>query len=301
MITGCCFNVFTFEKLLEIDNKTTNLITFAQNIFIFLAISLYLAYTHYWDNRKARLSITSWNVAVPILLQTLGANVNNFVFQYNLSMPTHIIIRSSGTVTTLLLGWVFFNKKYTMRQIIGSTLIAVGTVLFTLNAGQQLESSSRSSIMGVCLLLGTTIMNSGLSLYKESIYTRDGSKMDWKGALYYNTVYGLLFYIPLVGTIKQELLSLWRSNQSFGELLGWNLVTQMSCILGVNLLVFKVSALSFTIILLIRRFLSLFLSMYIFETPVGQWGIFGIGLVILGSLTYSLNNNRPVSVVKKDQ
>lgn len=41
--------------------------------------------------------------------------LNNFAFGYNISVPVHIILRSGGSVMTMLVGYVW-GKRYTSLQ-----------------------------------------------------------------------------------------------------------------------------------------------------------------------------------------
>lgn len=41
--------------------------------------------------------------------------LNNFAFGYNISVPVHIILRSGGSVMTMLVGYVW-GKRYTGVQ-----------------------------------------------------------------------------------------------------------------------------------------------------------------------------------------
>ena len=41
--------------------------------------------------------------------------LNNFAFGYNISVPVHIILRSGGSVMTMLVGFVW-GKRYTSMQ-----------------------------------------------------------------------------------------------------------------------------------------------------------------------------------------
>ena len=41
--------------------------------------------------------------------------LNNFAFGYNISVPVHIILRSGGSVMTMLVGYVW-GKRYTSMQ-----------------------------------------------------------------------------------------------------------------------------------------------------------------------------------------
>lgn len=307
-ISGCCANVYTFEKILQLDSKITTLVTFSQYLFIFLSFSVYLRLTGFWKIRKSQhvfsLEVDKINLEfwIPMVLQNISAYIGNLVFQYNLSMPTHIIFRSSNTAITIFLGWTFWNKRYSFEKIIGSTLIAIGTIIFTifLNSLQTkdtvsnngIENNVSNTLLGIFLLILATVINSITSLYKETIYQDEEKGLNWKEVIYYNYLYGLVFYIPFLSTIYREFQDLQMisiiSNKNIVEtifLMNW--ITQLLCIIGVNILVFRISALSLTIVLLVRRFLSLILSVYIFGNSISGICWIGVLLVFFGAFIYS--------------
>lgn len=319
-IFGCCSNVYSFEKLLQIDSQITTLVTLTQFVIIFIIVSIYLKVSSFWDQnikttKSAKSSAFNYQFFIPIFSQVLSSYLGNLVFQYDLPMPAHIIFRSSGTAMTILLGWLIWNKKYGNEQIIGSTLIAIGTMLFTIdvsgNNGGDTGSSRNNNIIGYGILIFSTLINSLTSLYKEHIYQDNSTatkKLEWKEVLYYNYLYGMLVYIPLIPRIFQEYEILIRiledRNIPYLEAFGMfsiNWITQLICILGVNLLCFKVSALSLTIILLIRRFLSLILSIIIFNNPINFVGIIGSLLVFFGALIYAFGGKKISDIKTKSE
>ena len=53
---------------------------------------------------------------VPNILMFFTVNLlNNFAFGYNISVPVHIILRSGGSILTMLVGYVW-GKRYTNVQ-----------------------------------------------------------------------------------------------------------------------------------------------------------------------------------------
>ena len=41
--------------------------------------------------------------------------LNNMAFGYNISVPVHIILRSGGSVLTMIVGYIW-GRRYTVRQ-----------------------------------------------------------------------------------------------------------------------------------------------------------------------------------------
>lgn len=54
--------------------------------------------------------------------------MNNWAFAFNISVPVHIILRSFGSVTTMIAGYLR-GKKYTPVQIISVAVLTVGVMV----------------------------------------------------------------------------------------------------------------------------------------------------------------------------
>jgi UDP-xylose/UDP-N-acetylglucosamine transporter B4 len=65
--------------------------------------------------------------------------MNNQAFAYNISVPVHIILRSGGSMTTLLVGWCW-GKRYSRVQVISVVILTVGCVLSALADGEGMVS-----------------------------------------------------------------------------------------------------------------------------------------------------------------
>ena len=54
--------------------------------------------------------------------------LNNWAFAFNISVPVHIILRSFGSVTTMLAG-VVRGKRYSKLQVSSVVLLTVGVLV----------------------------------------------------------------------------------------------------------------------------------------------------------------------------
>ena len=61
--------------------------------------------------------------------------LNNFAFTFDISVPVHIILRSGGSVTTMLVGWVW-GRKYTRMQIFSVAMLTTGVILAAMSDAQ---------------------------------------------------------------------------------------------------------------------------------------------------------------------
>lgn len=54
--------------------------------------------------------------------------LNNHAFSYDISVPVHIILRSGGSITTIMAGYLF-GKKYSRIQVVAVILLTVGVIV----------------------------------------------------------------------------------------------------------------------------------------------------------------------------
>lgn len=58
-----------------------------------------------------------------------GINMlNNWAFSYNISVPVHIILRSFGSVTTMIAGFLR-GKRYSLVQVLSVVLLTLGVLI----------------------------------------------------------------------------------------------------------------------------------------------------------------------------
>ena len=77
--------------------------------------------------------------------------LNNFAFGYKISVPVHIILRSGGSVTTILVGWIW-GKRYTRMQVFSIAILTAGVVIAAWS-----DASSKVFILNSLLYLARLI------------------------------------------------------------------------------------------------------------------------------------------------
>lgn len=81
-----------------------------------------------------------------------------------------------------------------------------------------------------------------------------------------------------------------------------NVATQLLCINGVNRLTSKVSSLSVTLVLVVRKALSLMISVMLVQRSAGSLGMWsGATAVLLGTIGYSLSKPLPAAAAKQNK
>lgn len=119
------------------------LLTFVQ--FLFVASTGYISQ---FDRNRAphflkpnKVPIRRWLINI-LLFFTINV-LNNHAFSYNISVPIHIILRSGGSITTLVAGYLW-GKKFSRLQVFAVTLLTVGVVIAAWSDQQAKVQSSNS-------------------------------------------------------------------------------------------------------------------------------------------------------------
>lgn len=103
------------------------IITFVQ--FLFVTCFGYLAEFQAdapYSVRRARAPLSRWTFTA-VMFFAINM-MNNWAFAYNISVPVHIILRSFGSVTTMLAGFLR-GKRYSPLQILSVLLLTAGVLI----------------------------------------------------------------------------------------------------------------------------------------------------------------------------
>lgn len=242
--------------------------------------------------------------------------LNNYVWKYKISVPVHIIFRSGGTVTTMIAGF-FVGKRYKALQIWAVVILTAGVILATLsntpNKNEPSVSTKPEFLIGVTLLFVAAVLASIMGLMSETIYKQYGKH--WRENLFYTHALSLPFFLPFTHDIITQMGVLLRSEpklpihlflfhfqvpKAFLYLIA-NGLTQYVCVRGVNNLAGNATALTVSIVLNIRKFVSLLLSIYLFGNSLSVGTMVGTLLVFIGASLYSYSSSRPVAAGKKEK
>jgi len=310
---GCCSNVFTLEKIVTENPESGNIVTFAQ--FLFIATE---GYIHFFNKNNPpfylepnKVPLKRWSLT--IIMFFLISVLNNSVFIFKISIPIHIIFRSSGTAVVMLIGWLIAKKKYNKTQILSALLLTLGAIITTLYKDHNIfekrsddddgESEGLLTILsndvlffiGIGVLLFAAILMALLGLYNEETYRKYGKH--WQENVFYSHLFGLPIFLFMAPRIITEFKGLLAFPESFNILgfqlpkqivyLGLNVMTQYFCVRGANMLAGNTTALTVSVVLLLRKFTSLLLSMWLFNNRLSATGSFGAFLVFFGAFLYS--------------
>ncbi|ROW11485.1 hypothetical protein VMCG_01398 [Cytospora schulzeri] len=323
---GCCSNVFALEAIIQVEPASGTLLTFVQ--FLFVAVTGYLSQ---FDEtrppffiRPNKVPLRRWliNIVLFFSINTL----NNHAFSYDISVPVHIILRSGGSITTMIAGSIW-GKRYSRIQFMAVMLLTIGVITAAWSDAQTKGSagekagSTQSFNTGLAILFIAQVLSAIMGLYTEETYRTYGPH--WKENLFYSHLLSLPLFLPfmpsmwrqfnklanseplplpiasmfgiekLPDNIQQGIDNIYIPSQLF--YLVMNVLTQYACIRGVNLLAAASTALTVTIVLNIRKLVSLLLSIWLFGNQLASGTLLGACIVFFAGGLYSLDPGKKVT------
>ncbi|KAJ5587954.1 uncharacterized protein N7459_003719 [Penicillium hispanicum] len=346
---GCCANVFALEAIIKEQPTAGPLITFAQFILCALFtlphfLSLSAGPRAFFLSPRA-IPLRSWLIYTSFFV-TVNL-LNNWAFAYRISVPLHIILRSGGPVASMVVGYLFNDRRYSRGQILAVAMLTVGVVAAaladaqtqdqTVEIGSVSDTAMITTVTGFTILALAMVLSAFQGIYADRLYATYG-RDHWKEALFYSHTLSL----PLFLTSYPQLSSQWRVVSSTPSLLSrmpdpaatplsglssstmsgtavamlttvqrhasvhsvlgrlpiqvaylmMNALTQYLCIRGVHLLSAKSSSLTVTVVLNIRKLVSLLLSIYLFGNHLASAVLAGAVLVFVGGGLYGFEGTR---------
>ncbi|KAI0436011.1 hypothetical protein F4803DRAFT_557418 [Xylaria telfairii] len=331
---GCCSNVFALEAIVKVEPAsdthymalTGTLLTFVQ--FLFVAVTGYISQFDATRPplfiRPNRVPIRRWLINI-VLFFSINL-LNNHAFSYDISVPVHIILRSGGSITTIVAGSLY-GKRYSRIQTTAVVLLTIGVITAAWSDAQTKQPASESSheistpsfSTGLGILFVAQALSAVMGLYTEETYRQYGPQ--WKENLFYSHLLSLPLFLPFTKSLVSQFMRLvdspplvlrlpidqaslmtlpegWRKAAegiylpSQVTYLALNVLTQYACIRGVNLLAAESSALTVTIVLNIRKLVSLLLSIWLFGNRLATGTLVGAVVVFSAGALYSLDSKK---------
>ena len=119
IIVGGCTAVVCLESLLKVDNACGGLIQFAQTAFVSLEclrhnVELKPGASTY--SLKERSIPLHWHGAL-VVMCFVGSLFSNMSHAYGVTVPNHVIFKSSSLAVNMAVGAVVLGKKYSSTQV----------------------------------------------------------------------------------------------------------------------------------------------------------------------------------------
>ena len=209
-------------------------------------------------------------------------------------------------------------------------LVTLGVISTTLSAARKptpgVNTSSMSGVWdihqyftGIVLLSVALVLSGLLGMVQDRTYSkfRGSDDTPWKESMFYLHFLSMPVFLSLKGDIADQLYTLQQtsafstSSVPFPSpvpiafvILALNVLTQLVCVAGVNRLTSRVSSLTVTLTLVVRKAVSLIVSLTLFgDREIDQrqrlllFG--GAGLVFAGTVLYSFSKQRKRERVDK--
>lgn len=297
VLVGCCSNVVFLELLVSQDPGIGNLVTFAQ--FLTIALEGFILTTKF-GTVKPKVPFSAWVLLV--IMYFLVSVSNNYALNFNIPMPLHMIFRAGSLMANMLLGVIILGKQYTMSKYLSILMITVGIITCTYSStssksveNEEKEGEEEESwiMVGISLLTFALFMSARMGIYQEVVYSKHGKHP--REALFYTHA------LPLPGflLLAPDILKHWNIVLSSPPLailpmvpsmlvyLIGNIITQYLCISAVFVLTTECASLTVTLVVTLRKFLSLLFSIWYFANPFTSLHWLGTALVFGGTLVFS--------------
>lgn len=289
------------ELLVQDEPACGTILTFAQ--FLFIAIEGFVV-TMDCGRRKNAIPVKEY-----LILMTMFFTVNvtnNMAFGYKISMPLHIIFRSGGLIASLVMGVLVLGRSYSLSKYLSVIMITLGTIICTFASAENLEETSDPAdstfttwLTGIGILTFALFMSARMGIFQEMLYVRHGKHP--REALFFIHTLSLPGFLLTWGSIAEHVAKFsssaplpalahvpWLASvpRLWLYLLG-NVLTQYLCVGSVFKLGSEATSLTVTLVLTLRKFMSLVFSIIYFQNPftINHW--IGTVLVFAGTLIFT--------------
>lgn len=297
---GCCSNVIFLELLVKDEPGSGNIITFAQ--FLFIAIEGFINQSNF-GRVKSVIPISEYLILV-VMFFTVNV-VNNVAFAFRISMPLHIIFRSGGLIANMIMAILVLRRNYTVQKYVSVIMITLGTIVCTFasaetsEGGEEAEQNFITWMTGIGLLTFALFLSARMGIYQESLYGKHGKHP--KEALFYIHLLSLPGFLLAAPNIWSHAVSFSSSAplpvlaaipfiggvpRLWLYLVG-NFLTQYICIGSVFILTSECTSLTVTLVLTLRKFMSLVFSIIYFQNPFTTNHWVGTFLVFFGTMLFT--------------
>uniref|UniRef100_K1QXP1 UDP-xylose and UDP-N-acetylglucosamine transporter n=1 Tax=Magallana gigas TaxID=29159 RepID=K1QXP1_MAGGI len=238
---------------------------------------------------------------------------NNASYMFRVSIPLQMIFRAGSMIPSLLLGVLILKKKYSKAKYVSVMLVTMGIAMCTIaSANQEVkhvhddkepskdpETEAQNVFndlllwtLGLLMLTVALFLTAGMGIIQEKTYSEFGKHP--KESLFYNHFLPLPGFIFLASDISHHV-SLF--NQTIFPLSYIYPIDNEGkrgendrgyiCIRSVFILTTECSALSVTLVVTLRKFVSLILSIFYFHNPFTHLHWIGTALTFVGVILFT--------------
>ncbi|VDD86042.1 unnamed protein product [Enterobius vermicularis] len=310
---GCLGSMYFVESIAQEQPGSMNLLTFSTFLFISLEG---LFFTSKFFTVQNKIPLRGY---LPTMGMFFFVNViNNQALNFHVPVPLHIIFRSGSLLASLVMTKLLQGRQYSLRKYFSVIMITVGIIICTLatsslqaslyrgliilrnyckSSGMDAEQAARHYkewLIGVGMLVTVLVASAYLGICQENMYRKYGKHT--REAMFYVHATSM----PLFALMGNDIMKFVRifSSSSPVNIVGFNIphmwlylagacVLQWVCIRFVYLMNAELQSLSVTLVVTLRKFISLLISIIWFRNPftVAHW--FGAFLVFSGTLLFA--------------
>uniref|UniRef100_A0A8R1TTE6 Sugar phosphate transporter domain-containing protein n=1 Tax=Onchocerca volvulus TaxID=6282 RepID=A0A8R1TTE6_ONCVO len=306
VLTGCVGCMLTVEVLTKHNPECMNLLTCST--FIFISFISFFKQSDYLK-RLPRSRVPLLRGYMRIVLIFFVVNVsNNLALQYDVSIPLFIISRSGTLLANVLLGYCLRKRICSWGKLLSIILVSIGIILFTLadqfSKHPIIEKDGKSvhplsilhSSPGIFLLLLAALLSAYLGICQEDLYCIYGNHS--QEAIFFIHVLSLPGFFFFYNDIWQAVVHFNNSDTFF--IFGFrfpipslwiyailNCIFQWICITNVHTLISLTTSLNVAMIITLRKFLSMVLSIILFKNSFTFMHCVGSLFVLLGTVAFT--------------
>ncbi|GMT21611.1 hypothetical protein PFISCL1PPCAC_12908, partial [Pristionchus fissidentatus] len=299
-LSSCMGSMIFVESIAKKEPSAMNLMTFATFAFISL---IGLIFTMKFFTVGFKIPFKGyWKVVVVFFLVNV---INNQALNYHVPVPLHIIFRSGSLLASLVLSVLYEGKTYALRKYLSVGAITLGIIMCTLatkvggGAEMTAEEASKHYVewtIGIGMLSFALLASAYLAILQQNMYREYGKHPD--EAMFVTHAASLplfIFMMPDIlkaakifsadvpftaGPISLPIPTLWLE-------LSLACAFNYGCIYFVYSLNASVEALTVTMVVTLRKFLSLVVSIVWFQNPFTLQHWLGTFFVFAGTLAFS--------------
>eukprot|EP00057_Strongylocentrotus_purpuratus_P015713 XP_011670187.1 PREDICTED: UDP-xylose and UDP-N-acetylglucosamine transporter [Strongylocentrotus purpuratus] len=274
---GCAANVFFLELIVSEFPGSGNIITFAQ--FLLIAVEGFV-FTTKFGTKRPIIPIRNYFIMVAFFF-TLSV-INNYALNFKISVPLHTIFRSGSLIANMILGIYILHKRQ-------------GGEDQPKTEGFESTSDFMLWVIGLSMLTFALVLSARMGIFQEILYKEHGKHP--REALFYSHALPLPGFLLMGRDIYHHavmysasepiMIGLGISLPKMWLYLLGNMLTQYICIRGVFILTSECPSLITTLVVTLRKFVSLVASIIYFQNPFTLWHWFGTGLVFGGTLLFT--------------
>lgn len=299
VLAGCCSNVVFLELLVTEAAGIGNLVTFLQ--FLIIGTEGFIL-TLDWGRATPKVPYTSWFTLV--IMYFLVSVTNNYALNFNIPMPLHMIFRAGSLLANMILGVILLDKRYSLSKYASVLMISCGIGLCTIMSAKnnKVENSEGSDLdnywlmVGIGLLTFALFMSARMGIYQEVIYKQHGKHP--REAMFFLHALPLPGFLLLAPDIYNHVMIAFNSAPLLLPVLNiqvpcmvvyllGNIITQYICISAVFVLTTECASLTVTLVVTLRKFMSLLFSIWYFQNPFTSLHWVGTVLVFGGTIIFS--------------